>query len=370
MAEATSGLALEVTGLRKTFRRSDGGMVRAIDDVSLRVGQGDFVVLLGPSGCGKTTLLRAVAGLETPDEGRIAVPRGPLFDSAAGLDLAPERRQVGMVFQSYALWPHMTVARNVAYPMRMRGVAKGERDRRVSEILQKMHIGDLGPSYPSAISGGQQQRVALARALVCGDPLILFDEPLSNVDAKVREHLRLEILTMQREFGFTALYVTHDQEEAMALASHIAVVDAGQVVQYGVPEEIYAQPATLDVARFIGTANELPVEIGEGGALTTPAGQVRVAAPPPGGGGRDAILLSRPEQWRIMPRGAEGLHGRVVSSAFLGPVMEHVVQLETAGPEVLTLLIRGGAVTRFAVGTEVSCLIEPDGPMLFAAEPA
>ena len=154
-----------------------------------------------------------------------------------------------MVFQSYALWPHMTVSQNVEYPMKMRNVPRAERERRVNETLKKMHVGDLADQHPGRLSGGQQQRVALARALVCGDPLILFDEPLSNVDAKVREHLRLEIVTMQRELGFTALYVTHDQEEAMALATRIAVIEAGAIAQIDSPETIYKHPASLGVAR-------------------------------------------------------------------------------------------------------------------------
>ncbi|MDO9526153.1 MAG: ABC transporter ATP-binding protein, partial [Gemmobacter sp.] len=308
--------------MNKTFKRANGESLKAIDDVSIDIHQGELVVLLGPSGCGKTTLLRAVAGLETPDSGSIRLGGRDLFDSETGLVLPPEARHVGMVFQSYALWPHMTVAQNVAYPLRMRGVGRDERDRRVQDILTKMRIGDLAQQHPGRISGGQQQRVALARALVCGDGMILFDEPLSNVDAKVRELLRLEILTMQRQFGFTALYVTHDQEEAMALASRIAVVGRGRIEQLGTPEDVYCSPVSLGVARFIGSANELQGRIVDTGVIHTDVGQLRVNPSAQSGiAGSDVILLTRPEHWQFATEAAaDTVAGTIVSAAFLGSV--------------------------------------------------
>lgn len=367
---------LSVARLNKTFSRATGETFKAIDDVSIDVKKGELVVLLGPSGCGKTTLLRAVAGLETPDSGSIRLGDRVLFDSVTGLVLPPEARHVGMVFQSYALWPHMTVAQNVAYPLRMRGVGRAERDRRVADILAKMRIGDLAQQHPGRISGGQQQRVALARALVCGDGMILFDEPLSNVDAKVRELLRLEILAMQRDFGFTALYVTHDQEEAMALASRIAVVGRGRIEQLGTPEDVYARPVSLGVARFIGSANELAGRIVAPGVVETAVGRLSVApAATEAATGPEVIVLTRPEHWRFAADGEADamtgtVAGTVVGAAFLGSVSEHVVALDAPGAEPVTLVIRGPATGLRRPGTNVRCRLSADGPLVFARDAA
>src|SRR5690606_21791699 len=249
-----------ITGLHKRFRRGDGSVVRAIDDVTLSVGRGELVVLLGPSGCGKTTLLRSIAGLEQPDSGEITVSGTTQYSSERGLDVPPERRNISMIFQSYALWPHMTVFDNVAYPLqsrRSRRPAKDELRRRVREALTLVGVPELERQYHSQMSGGQQQRVALARALVSNDEVVLFDEPLSNVDAKVREQLRLELLAMQRSLGFSAVCGTHDQAAAMELAHRIAVIDTGRVAQIGTPQEIYLRPATRYVANFIGASNEV-----------------------------------------------------------------------------------------------------------------
>jgi iron(III) transport system ATP-binding protein len=362
-SDSSGGRALSIRGLRKSFRRADGSIVRAIDDVSVEVAAGEFVVLLGPSGCGKTTLLRAAAGLEHPDEGEIRLGDRALFDAAAQIDVPPEARRVGMVFQSYALWPHMSVGRNVAYPLRMRGVTKDERARRAQDLLDKMHIGDLSQQNPSRISGGQQQRVALARALVCGDDLILFDEPLSNVDAQVREYLRLEILAMQRELGFTALYVTHDQEEAMGLATRIAVVDKGRIAQIGTPLEVYSMPATLGVARFIGTANEIQGDVtGSSGQVSTPVGPIATN----GRGsatGREVVVLTRPEDWHFDDTGA--FSGTIVSAAFLGPVTEHLVELDSSSGQQHRIVMRGPGAGLRAVGARVTCRLDPAAPLLF-----
>jgi iron(III) transport system ATP-binding protein len=362
-----SKLSLSISNLNKTFRRENGKTVTAIDNASLNIEHGEFVVLLGPSGCGKTTLLRAVAGLERPDTGTISLGEKSFFDSTNRIDLPPEDRHIGMVFQSYALWPHMTVAQNVGYPMRMRGVGKADRYQRVEDILSKMRIGDLAHQYPGSISGGQQQRVALARALVCGDPLILFDEPLSNVDAKVREHLRFEILTMQRTLGFTALYVTHDQEEAMALASRIAVVNQGRVQQFGTPEDIYTRPVSLDVARFIGTAIELTARVVEPGVIDTAAGRLHVEARLTAGhSGGDVTLLTRPEHWHFSEsEDANALPGHVVSAAFLGPYTEHVVRLKTVSREDIVIIVRGSRAELRPPGSAVTCSIRPHDPLIF-----
>ena len=251
------GPALALRDIRKHFTRRDGTKVPAVDGIDLEVAQGEFVVLLGPSGCGKTTLLRCIAGLESPDHGEITIHGDRHYVSAEGLESSPNKRKLGMVFQSYALWPHMKVFSNVAYPLQVKRVSRQQVRERVTEVLKTVGVGELLEQYPGQLSGGQQQRVALARALVSSDGLLLFDEPLSNVDAKVREQLRYEIRRMQQQIGFAAIYVTHDQEEAMELADRIAVLNKGRIAQLGTAQEIYETPADRYVAKFIGATNEI-----------------------------------------------------------------------------------------------------------------
>lgn len=220
---------IRVTNLVKHFRRRDGSEVRAIDDISLTVGPGEFLVLLGPSGCGKTTLLRSLAGREQPDQGRIELDGKTVFSADEAILVPPERRRVPMMFQAYALWPHLTAFENVAFPLRaqskrLRGRKDDEVRERVMAMLERVQCGHLSQQYPGSISGGQQQRIALARALVSDHPVVFFDEPLSNVDARVREELRLQLFDLQRAIGFSAVYVTHDQSEALALADRVAVL--------------------------------------------------------------------------------------------------------------------------------------------------
>ena len=260
MADGVTTTALSLVNLGKQFKRLDGTIVPAIDDTSMTVKHGEFIVLLGPSGCGKTTLLRCIAGLEKPDSGKIEISVRVVSSGAEGTFIPTERRGLSMIFQTYALWPHMTVFSNIAYPLKVSGKNrpdKREIEKRVNRVLEIVGISDLGTQYPGQISGGQQQRVALARALVSGSEIVLFDEPLSNVDAKVREQLRLEMLTMQKQIGFTAIYVTHDQSEALSLADRIAVIDKGRVIQLGSPQDVYMRPETRYVAQFIGNMNEV-----------------------------------------------------------------------------------------------------------------
>lgn len=239
--------------LTKRYRRADGEITAAVDGVALDVAPGEFLVLLGPSGCGKTTLLRSIAGLERPDGGTVEIDGRPVF--GPGVNVPPERRGISMVFQSYALWPHLTVHDNVAYPLQNR---RGERltkagiASRVRDSLALVGIDHLAGQYPGELSGGQQQRIALARAFIAGDGLVLFDEPLSNIDAKVRERLRADLLAMQRRLGFAAVYVTHDQTEAMELASRVAVMRDGRIEQLGTPHDIYVRPTSRYVANFVG----------------------------------------------------------------------------------------------------------------------
>ncbi len=237
------------------------GAVTAVDDFNLVVKDGEFVSILGPSGCGKTTTLRMIAGFERATEGTISIGEHVVSSSEAGTFVPPEDRDIGMVFQSYAVWPHMTVAENVGYPLKIKKVPKEERERRVQAMLDLVHLGEYGKRYPNQLSGGQQQRVSLARALVAEPGLLLLDEPLSNLDAKLRESMRFEILEIQKKTGITVVYVTHDQSEAMAMSDRVVVMSMGVVQQIGAPHEIYTSPANKMVADFIGLINFLDGEV-------------------------------------------------------------------------------------------------------------
>ncbi|HEY0123915.1 MAG TPA: ABC transporter ATP-binding protein [Rhizobium sp.] len=249
---------IEVIDLVKSYRREGGARITPVDHVNLTVAEKELVVLLGPSGCGKTTLLRCVAGLERPDEGEIIIEGETVFSSKKGIYEPPDRRKLSMVFQSYALWPHLSVADNVAYPLHSRKTPKETISKRVSDVLSMVGVGGLEHQYPDRISGGQQQRVALARALVANSSVVLFDEPLSNVDAQVRAQLRFELQSMQSRVGLSGLYVTHDQVEAMELGHRVAVLDSGRISALGAPFDIYSNPPNEYVAKFVGVANMLP----------------------------------------------------------------------------------------------------------------
>ena len=222
----------------------------AVDDLTLEIEQGEFLVLLGPSGCGKTTTLRCLAGLESADEGVLTFGEQRVFDSASKLNLSPDRRSIGMVFQSYALWPHMTVRKNIAYPLQARKLRQGLAEGWVEEMAAVVDCGELLDRYPGQLSGGQQQRVALARGLVARPDLVLFDEPLSNLDARLREQVRNELAELHNRLGFTAVYVTHDQSEALALGDRLAIMRQGRIEQLGTPREVFASP-TLGVRRRV-----------------------------------------------------------------------------------------------------------------------
>jgi ABC-type Fe3+/spermidine/putrescine transport system ATPase subunit len=253
---AAGDVRIKVTHLNKRYRRAGkAGEVVPIDDISFEVEGQDLVVLLGPSGCGKTTLLRCIAGLERPDSGEIVIDGEVVFSSQKRISLPPNKRPLSMIFQSYALWPHMTVRQNVAYPLTSRRTKGAVVRARVDELLEMIGLTELGEQYPGRISGGQQQRVALARALASDPKVMLFDEPLSNVDALVRQHLRLELIEMQRALGFCGLYVTHDQTEAMEVGKKIAVLDSGRIVDLDTPQRVYQYPVSLTTAKFIGSCN-------------------------------------------------------------------------------------------------------------------
>jgi spermidine/putrescine ABC transporter ATP-binding subunit len=315
------------------------GPVLAVDQVSLDVLDGELFTLLGPSGCGKTTLLRLIAGFHRPDAGRIR------FDERDVTDLPPYARNIGMVFQNYALWPHMTVFQNVAYGLRLRRVRGAELETRVAEGLRKVNLSGLGARYPGQLSGGQQQRVALARALVLSPDILLLDEPLSNLDAKIRVQVRAEIRTLQQELGITTVYVTHDQEEALSLSDRVAVMRDGRVLQLGPPRELYERPRTRFVADFVGTNNLVPgrVRVREGdvatvdtalGAIRARAGMVEV--------GQRCVLAVRPENVTLATEAVPGdgnrCAGRIMLAAYLGNTLRYDV--EAAGGLTLKADIR------------------------------
>jgi iron(III) transport system ATP-binding protein len=302
------------------------GEVTALGGVSLRIEKGELFFLLGPSGCGKTTLLRNIAGFYTPEEGRI------LFDDEDVTRLPPHRRNTGMMFQSYALWPHMTVAKNVAFGLEERRVPGPEIKRRVGEALDSVRMGDYADRKIAQLSGGQQQRVALARALVIRPRCLLLDEPLSNLDARLRLEMRSEIRRVCKESGLTAIYVTHDQKEALSISDRMAVLDAGKVAQVGTPEEVYRRPRTAVVADFIGETNFLKGKVvaasGDGASVETPLG-VFEGVRADGGwhpvAGEAAVLSIRPEAWVLSeePVPSNGVRGVIGESIYLGEVAQY-----------------------------------------------
>jgi iron(III) transport system ATP-binding protein len=319
--------------------------VFAVNDVSFEVKEGELFTLLGPSGCGKTTTLRSIAGLEKPDGGKITVGDRVMF-SAGGegngrtVNLPANQRGLGMVFQSYAIWPHMTVFDNVAFPLQVRKRAerpsKKEIADRVERVLATMELSPQAGRQATKLSGGQQQRLALARALVIQPPLLLLDEPLSNLDAKLRESLRYELKRLQRELGITSVYVTHDQVEALALSTHIAVMQAGSVVQLGKPREVYEAPANKFVAEFIGTSNFIPGTVGsqqgERHCVETSNGTLFIESGANQPTGSDVVVSIRPEAVDLSTQSRAGQvanewQGTVVARAFLGDAVDHVVSV-------------------------------------------
>jgi iron(III) transport system ATP-binding protein len=324
---------VELEHLRKNF-----GAELAVNDVNLAVAQGEFVTLLGPSGCGKTTTLRCIAGLERPDAGEIRIGGDVVAAPARGIYLNPEDRNIGMVFQSYAVWPHMTVFDNVAYGLRVRHAPADIIKERTTKALELVGLPHLADRYATKLSGGQRQRVALARAIVYEPRVILFDEPLSNLDAKLREQMRVELVRLQKEVGITSIYVTHDQSEALVMSDRVVVMDKGVIQQIGDPQTIYARPANAFVANFIGVANlmqgvllgrsnshcNVEIALGEGRAplrVQATGGENAVA-------GQQITLSLRPEDIAIhfeRPTGvANGnlFEGEVVDTIYLGSLLE------------------------------------------------
>jgi iron(III) transport system ATP-binding protein len=326
---------LRLARLRKEFGgHRDEPFVVAVDDVDLEVEKGQLVTLLGPSGCGKTTLLRMIAGFEEPTRGEV------WFGERRVDKLAPNARDTAMVFQSYAIFPHLNVYENVAFGLRMQRMKAKALRERVGRVLELVGLTPMAERAPSALSGGQQQRVALARCIVMEPQLLLFDEPLSNLDAKLREQMRIEIRDLQQRLGITSVYVTHDQIEAMSMSDQVVVMNAGRVEQVGPPEEIYARPRSRFVADFIGKANFV-----EGRVVDEHTVQVAEARLPLSGvtslpPGSAVTLVARPEAIRLEPAAPDahgatpdgGVHGTVTRAMFLGSHAEYMVDVDGAGP--------------------------------------
>ena len=312
-------IAIHLERCAKTF--ADG--TRALEATTLDIAAGETIVLLGPSGCGKTTTLRIIAGLESPDAGGRV-----LFDREDVTALPIEKRGVGMVFQSYALFPNMTVAENIGYGLRVRDAAKDERDRRVAEMLELVDLTAFGARRVDQLSGGQRQRVALARALAIRPRVLLLDEPLTALDAKLREQLRVEIDQLLRGLGITAVYVTHDQAEAMALGDRIVVMEKGRIAQAGTPQEIYHRPATAFVADFIGTMNRLSGNVVDG-HLVVASGRIPLGAVKAG------EIMFRPEDVRVVRAGEHHIEAKVISSFFLGDHTRLAVDAGGAAPLIV-----------------------------------
>ena len=332
------------------------GQARAVDDISIRIADGEFISLLGPSGCGKTTTLKMIAGFEEASEGAIR------FDGLDVVGTPAEKRDIGMVFQNYALFPHMTVDQNLAFGLEMRKVPRERMRERIARVLDMVQLAGYADRYPSQLSGGQQQRVALARALVIEPRILLLDEPLANLDAKLREEMRVFIRDLQRRVGITTVYVTHDQSEAMTMSDRVVVMFKGRIAQIGAPADIYQRPENLEVARFVGQVNLVPA------IVTGPSGEGKVtvdsafgplalearAAPAPG---EKVVLVLRPEAIGLEPETAPGTPagigsapGRVVSRLYSGSLVDYRIALD--GGE--TLHVQTFPTTRFADGDRVT----------------
>jgi iron(III) transport system ATP-binding protein len=363
-----------ISGLTKRF-----GDVAAVAGLDLTVRPGELVALLGPSGCGKTTTLRLVAGFMAPDAGEIRV--GDRVLSSPGSVIPPERRRMAMIFQSYALWPHMTVAQNVAYGLRFAKTSRGQRDGaparaqrdvKVDEILRAVQLAGYGARYPGELSGGQQQRVAVARALVVEPEILLLDEPLSNLDASLREEMRFEIRRLHERFGITTLYVTHDQAEAMVISDRAAVIRNGRVEQIGAPPELFERPRTRFVAEFIGKTNLIDAIADGAGTVARGRLRLRVAADTliPGA---PAVVSIRPHVIALGPRaaaqtpraGGNVLAGTVQRASYLGDAVDYQVALEDSD---VVLRVTGPTPARARAGDPVSVTVAAEACVLLPAD--
>jgi putative spermidine/putrescine transport system ATP-binding protein len=354
---------LELTGVQKRF-----GNTVAVENFDLAAEKGEFVSFLGPSGCGKTTTLRMIAGFEQPTAGTI------MIDGEDVTYKNPNKRNVGMVFQSYALFPNMNVADNVGFGLKVRKRPNDQIKKRVGELLEIVNLGDKGKRYPYQLSGGQQQRVALARALAFEPQVLLLDEPLSALDAKIRVALRHEIRSIQRQLGITTVYVTHDQEEALSLSDRVVVMSEGRMEQVGTPFEIYNFPSTAFVASFVGTLNILPgvVTNAAQGELTLSGQPVRIQRPFEGASGREVTVALRPEMVSLGTEGGQNrLTGKVTDVSFLGSIVRIRVGLANGagpGPTVILDEFNEPTLTLPQLGDTVTVSFPQDGPLVLDAK--
>ncbi|MCO5071716.1 MAG: ABC transporter ATP-binding protein [Rhizobiaceae bacterium] len=337
------------------------GSSRAVDGISLRIADGEFISLLGPSGCGKTTTLKMIAGFEPVSDGAIR------FDGSDVVNVPAEKRDIGMVFQNYALFPHMTVAQNLAFGLEMRKVAKPEMEERIARVLDMVQLGGYAERYPNQLSGGQQQRVALARALVIEPRILLLDEPLANLDAKLREEMRVFIRDLQRRVGITTVYVTHDQAEAMTMSDRVVVMFGGRIAQMGAPADIYEKPETLEVAEFVGQVNLI-----KGRVTSVDAGEAQIStvfgtvAVPDRGIARPnmtATLALRPEALDLAAAGEPGAAGRITARYYSGSLVDFRVAL-SSGEE---LHVQTFPNARYSEGDDVTVRAPLDAFWLIGA---
>ena len=355
MADETNAGAVTLDGLSKRY-----GDVEAVSELSLEIPAGRFYSLLGPSGCGKTTTLRMIAGFEEPSAGRVLIGGADVTDTPA------HRRPVNTVFQSYALFPHLSVRENVGFGLRFQRAARAEKEKRVANALALVQMEALGRRRPHELSGGQQQRVALARALVLEPAVLLLDEPLGALDAKLRRALQVELKALQERVGITFLYVTHDQEEALTMSDSLAVMRDGIVEQAGTPREVYEEPKTTFVAEFLGTSN-LMTASADGGAVRLGDVRLGVAGSPPASG--DARLTIRPERIRIEPAGTPG-ENRVPATierfVYLGSTTQVFLRL-ASGDVVQAIVANAGDVEQHEVGDPVTAYLAPDALRVLAS---
>ncbi len=361
-----------VKDLVKSFPGAKGE-VRALNGVSFAVGKGELFTLLGPSGCGKTTTLRCIAGLEQPVAGEIVINDRAVYRAADGTFVPPERREIGMVFQSYAIWPHMTVFKNVAYPL-AGGNGRDDVNQRVGAVLERLSLGSLADRLAPNLSGGQQQRVALARALVAQPQVLLLDEPLSNLDAKLREQMRFELKSLQESFGITTVYVTHDQEEALALSDRIGLMHEGALLEVGSPSDLYIRPAHRITADFLGTANFIAAQVEKPGSeawdemlIATPMGKFAARRSVEWQPGMAAELFFRPESIELLDgnrSGGEANCGlaQVERVTFLGNSADVILR---SGEVRIRLRAHPARIP--SVGTKVSFSVPAESCIVFPA---
>ncbi|MEG9224678.1 ABC transporter ATP-binding protein [Aeromicrobium sp. Sec7.5] len=357
--------SVTITSLTKRFGGASSDAV--IDDLHLEIGEGELLVLLGASGCGKTTTLRCLAGLETPTSGSIELGGRTVFDGEKRLEVPAEKRSVGMVFQSYALWPHMKVRKNIAYPLKVRKIGEGLKGGWVEEVADMVDCGHLLDRYPSQLSGGQQQRVALARGLVARPDLVLFDEPLSNLDAKLRMQVRADLHSLHARLGFTSVFVTHDQDEALALADRIAIMRAGRIEQCATPQEVYDRPDTDYVAEFMGMSNRIVLSRTADGWAAAGGEPIRLPIDSDTG---DVIARARPDQVTLnTPASAEptiALAATVTGTVYGGAHVD--VTLDADGVRLQARVDVSAPGGRVATGDRVTVRLQADRARYFHTE--